>query len=182
MNTKGVNEMTDVMTTSLYFDELKDYALRGLDQVKPGMEVLQIHVPSLGYPEFSFGRAVPNVVQKTVQEVRSASWSELHPGSTHQTLDAPMIFFKQDSREWSIGAPLDDYIFATDAGVIPYNLEKEGLPKFFNDSNFLVDVDELARVGIEPNLTTASPDYMARARVSNSKVRDIWTSILSNER
>jgi len=149
--------MTDVRATALHFDELRDYALRGLENVKPGMEVLVLHVPSLKAPEFAFGQAFPHATQKTIQDVRLATRSELHKTSedSHDTEAKPVVFFESNEE-----SSLRDYMYATDSGVVPYYGDNG---PFFNDSNFLVDVDELARVGIEPNIQEVSLEYKSRA-------------------
>lgn len=165
-NTTGVNVMTDVRATILHFDELRDYALRGLENVKPGMEVLVLHVPSLKAPEFAFGQAFPHATQKTIKDVRLATRGELHSASenAHNTEVKPVVFFETNEE-----ASFPDYLYATDAGVVPYYGDNG---PFFNDANFLVDVDELARVGIEPNIQEASLEYKSRAEAFNSLVPD----------
>lgn len=142
-----MTEAYEPAITRLHFDELKDYAIRDLSRIKPGMELITIHLPVLDYDDYFKSRAYPHASRKTVKEVRHTTYSEIvsrESNGDDETHD--FIIFENDERV--------DYRFASDAGITHY--EPAG---FFNHSNFVVDMDELYRAGIEAILDSPTPEY-----------------------
>lgn len=152
--------MTEVYTppfTKLHYDELKDYAIRGLNHIEPGMEVLRIHRPTLEdtvdfYDSFMKIAISPSVQQSTVKEVRRAKYSELANFETQRFEESfvAIIFESKDTDD----PRFIDFTYASDAGVVPYDHAN-----FWNKANFLVDLDELYKAGIEPILDSVSEKY-----------------------
>lgn len=152
-----MTEVYEPAITKLHFDELKDYAIRDLSRIKPGMEIITIHLPVLDYDDYFKSRAYPYASRKTVKEVRHATYSDIvSRGSCDNAETHDFIVFENDERV--------DYLFASDAGVIRY--EPAG---FFNPANFVVDMDELYRFGIEPILDSVSPKYAGEVATYNQQ-------------
>lgn len=158
---------TEPAITYLHYDELQDYAIRDLARIKPGMEVLSIHRPTLEFDDWMLPVASPGVSQKTVESVSEIFWEKLH--------GVPLV---EDSKPHTFvvfaggaaNALNCNYNFPADVGVEPYRYP-DGEASIFNDTNFLVDLDELYRAGIEPITSTASDEYLAAVARYNSTVQ-----------
>lgn len=152
--------------TYLHYDELKDYAIRDLARIEPGMEVLSIHRPTLDVDDWMPELAFPAVSQETIAYVSELFWEHLHAlPLTENSKRKTFILFERLKND-PVGF---SYNFPTDVGVEPY-FSADGKTGFFNDTNFLVDLDELYRAGVEPIVTDVSADYSKAVSSYNSTV------------
>lgn len=148
---------------TLFLDELKERAVRDIEQLTPGTEILIGHVPELSHPEAAFARAHYSSDAGIVTEVGYKYFDELHPGMDRREDEEPKLVIL-----YSDGGDRMQYMHATDAGVIPYGDPKSGN---YNDANFLVLVSELNDEGIMP-LLRVSDGYEERLEEFNSKVQE----------
>ena len=138
--------MAEATKTIIHLDELREYALRDASKLKPGTEVIFVHVPTLGNPELDDCEQWTSAHFATVVEVREATFAELHPRVKNpiETEAKPVIFYQHGKGSDIEG--IESYNYTTDAGVDPYNPETG----FYNRVNFTVLLSELEEKGLTP--------------------------------
>lgn len=146
---------------TLFLDELKERAVRDIEKLTPGTEILIGHVPDLSHPELVDSHAHYSSDAGIVTEVGYKYFDELHPGMDRHEGEEPKLVIL-----YSDGGDRMRYMHATDAGVLPYGDPQNG---HYNDANFMVLISELNDEGIMP-LLRASDDYEERLKEFNSKV------------
>lgn len=119
--------------------ELKNFALRGMNAVQGGMELLHIHIKT--NPR-SFGSHAERVDSVTgVYELPYNVLYHMTTGGHIDKTDKQAVFFYQRKFD---GKLVHRYL--TDSGVVPY-IGSGG--SHLNPSNFLVDLGALKNIGIE---------------------------------
>lgn len=148
-----------VTSTALHLDELRSYAVRDTEKLHTGQRVILAHVPPLERPELATSTAHPYGQELTILEVAEKTFAELHPNLHPIANDERKLIIRHRSDTH------ESYTHASDAGVIPYSWGTE----FYNDTNFLVLVDELEAAGITAVLEV-SPAYAEKLEAYNGSV------------
>lgn len=149
-------------TKSIHLDELRTYAVRDPQLLKPGQRVIFCHVPPLARPDLASSKARPYGFEATTLEVAAKTFLELHPNTKPMDSDEPKLVIFYESEHGK------SYTYASDSGVVPYHWGHE----FYNDTNFLVIEEQLRAAGLEPLLEVSAAyeeelkDYNARVDTS----------------
>jgi len=119
--------------------ELKNFALRGMNAVVGGMELLHVHIRTDKASIGSYAERVDSLT-KTYE----LPWSVLYHLTTGGHINDDTlkpVFFYQRSFDGKIV-----HRHLADSGVVPYT---GSTGSFLNDSNFLLDLVALRNAGIE---------------------------------
>lgn len=184
----------ETVPVPMFVDELRDYAVRDRSRLSAGLTVVEVclglpvdadsreypFVDMLGYP---FDHCV-TVSELVVREIGEYSWSELH-GREARTDDLCEVVLFESLDSDSESSKYARYRFLSDVGVEPY-VGGDGR-KTFNATNFLLDVGELERFGVEviPRVSTEWQSYVDGWNAKASALRgdtSYWPRVFGHRR
>ncbi|URQ04835.1 hypothetical protein SEA_PHREDRICK_259 [Streptomyces phage Phredrick] len=117
--------------------ELKNFALRGTNAIRGGMELLHVHIKT-GYNSFgSFATRMDSLTQ--AYELPAHVIHKMITGGDSERTEMQWVYFIN-----KYGSVRPTYL--ADSGVIPY-VGSGG--SSLNDANFLLDLGALRKFGIE---------------------------------
>jgi len=124
------------------FTELREFAVRDIDQIAPGDEVLFVHLPQRDGNYSDLYWSTPTVNRVTVQSIGPGKVQEIYNGHYGTELfdEEQIVVVYTDSRDQQY------YRYASDSGLMPYG---QGA---YNSSNFTLSISELEAQGIKPSL------------------------------
>lgn len=146
--------------TDIYTNELRQFQVRDISRLVPGTEILIAHVPDLENPSLEFSKVSAQAHRYTVLEVCEKTANELH----HFDTDADWANEK-DTVIHVKNKHYEDYMYASDCGVLPY--EGGG----YNTTNFTVILSDLEDAGMTW-INDTSPSYKEALEKYNSQVTD----------
>lgn len=117
--------------------ELKNFALRGTNAVRGGMELLHVHIKQDGFSFGSYATRMDSLTQ--AYELPAHVIHKMITGGESSRTDMQWVYFIE---KYGSVRPT----FLTDSGVIPYVHKGSSL---LNPSNFLLDLGALKSAGIE---------------------------------
>lgn len=133
----------------LYLEDLKKYAIRGIENINPGDRLLYGHVPELVDPSIeNYEQAIFGYELEVVDIV-------------FKNESALILYTNKDGNSES---------YASDSGVVPYGVSatSEG---FYNSTNFMVDPAKLEAEGFQIELEP-SEGYLEKLNEYNSKIAE----------
>lgn len=158
------------MSNVKFLDELSEFHLHELARLQPGTRVIVGHVPPLtsdpedsDFEEYSAGH-IAEISE--VKEIAANTLYKFENTSPWMSKLRSVIFFRNDESLPDSEKDTLKRIYATDAGVIPYDGDDYS---GYNDVNFIVILSDLEATGVTPLLKT-SPAYDLRLKSFNSRV------------
>ncbi|UTN92475.1 hypothetical protein SEA_STIGMA_251 [Streptomyces phage Stigma] len=117
--------------------ELKNFALRGTNAIRGGMELLHVHIRTAPRNFGSFATRMDSLTQ--AYELPAHVIHKMITGGDSERTEMQWVYFTNKH-----GSVRPTYL--TDSGVIPYTGSGGSA---LNDSNFLLDLVALRKFGIE---------------------------------
>lgn len=147
----------------IHLDELKDLAVRDIEALAPGTEVLFVHLPDLLHPEIrdfkDSAYAHAGIVTAT---------GLMYPSDLSPRLDRLENEEKSMMILYSEGDDKQRHSYASDSGVEPYSNSGGGKP-WYNPTNFTVLLAPLNEAGIMP-VFDVTPDFAQKLEDYNSQI------------
>lgn len=145
----------------IHLDEMKDLAVRNIEELTPGTEVIFVHLPDLRHPENRDSRDQAYGHGATITETGLMFPSDLSPHLKRLADEKPemlILFSEGDDRQ--------QHRYAADSGVIPYS---GGGKPWYNPTNFTVLLAPLNEAGISVELDV-TPDFARDLERYNSQI------------
>lgn len=145
----------------IHLDEMKDLAVRNIEELTPGTEVIFVHLPDLRHPENRDSKDQAYGHGATVTEVGLMFPSDLSPHLkrlSNEKREMLILFSEGDDRQ--------QHRYAADSGVIPYS---GGGKPWYNPTNFTVLLAPLNEAGISVELDV-TPDFARDLERYNSQI------------